>query len=172
MAQALGPVTILTPVSRVNVDLNVPMIFLGGPIQGSEDWQTKAIEMLRLLALGPLYIANPRLIERGLVTYEEQVDWETKHLYLASQKGCVLFWLAKETQVIPGRCHAQTSRFEIGEHFGYFQANQCRLAVGIASGFSGERYIRHRFRNDLDIHDDLQATCQAAISEMFDGRER
>ena len=144
----------------------LPHLFLAGPIMGAERWQDRAVSYLQGTP-GSFILCNPRReIDREEdftdLQYEEQVDWETEHLHKAATTGCVLFWLAKEQEHFCHRAYAQTTRFELGEHFMGLVLSQ-RLVVGIEPGFSGERYLRHRFkRNGLQVDSELQTLCLRA----------
>ena len=76
-------------------DIEGPLIFLAGPIQGGYEWQDQSIEIIQ--SLDPeINIANPRRDEtykKGKFTQEmfnEQVDWETHHLRRAGEYGFIL----------------------------------------------------------------------------------
>src|SRR5437867_367571 len=140
------PGQILVPPDIVPIE--GPLVFLAGPIQGSPDWQSEAIALLQQLA-PELHVASPRLeyLDDTFV-YERQVDWETHHLRLAAQIGAILFWLAREVEHRSDRAYAQTTRFELAEWKLRHERDGVKLVVGIENGFSGARYIRHRFAQD------------------------
>lgn len=76
------------------------------------------------------------------------------------------FWLPKESNKIPGRAYAQTSRIELGEWKVRHERDGAKLAIGIERGFSGERYIRRRFGQDcpdVPILSNLTDTCKATL---------
>lgn len=131
------------------------VIFLAGPIQGAHDWQALAVSLLaaeakKISAPIPLpeyrlVIANPRAPGEWHKDYNGQVDWETRWLEVASRKGCILFWCAKEAEHYCNRPHGQTTRFELGEWLGRKQVQPAvRLAIGIEDGFTNARYIGRR----------------------------
>ena len=146
-----------------------PLIFLAGPIQGCRDWQKDAIEILQRLAPS-VNIANPRReYMGGTFVYSAQVDWETHHLRMAGENGVILFWLECEEKHDPHRAFAQTSRFEIGECKVRHERDGARLVIGIDEGFSGAKYIRHRFGQDcpkVPIVSSLEDACKAAVAEL------
>ncbi len=152
------------------VDINGPLIFLAGPIQGNSGWQQEAIQYLQQLAPA-CHIASPRYDKSTLgFVYAQQVDWETHHLQRAAQQGAILFWLAKEQQHVCERAYAQTSRFELGEWKARAEREPINLVVGIEDGFSGERYIRHRLSHDcpqVPICNTLSETCQKAVEQIL-----
>ncbi|QEL13743.1 nucleoside 2-deoxyribosyltransferase domain-containing protein [Limnoglobus roseus] len=142
-----------------------PLIFLAGPIQGAPDWQSEAVRWFAENAPG-VTIASPRRAYRpGEFDYAAQVDWETHHLRAAAEDGVILFWLAKEVVPTPGRAYAQTSRFELAEWKVRHERDGTKLVVGIEPGFSGERYICHRFGQDcpaVPLCGTLAETCRTA----------
>jgi len=152
------------------IDISGGIIFLAGPIQGADPWQEKAIKIIRELDNAP-HIACPRRPapirkEFGKAEYEAQVDWETHYLRKAGLSGVVMFWLAKEFEHICTRTYAQTSRLELGEWKIRHERDAIKLAIGIESGFTNERYIRRRFGQDCSnivVCSSLQETCKQAI---------
>lgn len=158
--------TIIAPEYVENI--SKPVIFLAGPIQGADDWQTEAMNYIK--SKNPnIIIASPRRDKFSRdFKYDEQVDWETHYLNEAAKKGGIIFWLAKEKEHIEGRDYAQTSRFELGEWKAKHEIYGVKLVIGIEPGFSGERYIRKRLSQDcpeIEIQDTLEATCQKALKE-------
>jgi calcineurin-like phosphoesterase family protein len=135
------------------------VIFLAGPIQGAPNWQDEVIRQLtgiftKLSVNRNIVICSPR---RGAMEttfeYDEQVNWESYHLDLASKYGVLVFWLPLEEAVVEGRSYAQTTRFEIGEWFAKGQNIQdLKLSFGVEPGFSGARYIVKKF---IDAYPDI-----------------
>jgi hypothetical protein len=142
-----------------------PLVFLAGPIQGAPDWQDEAGRLLAALAPA-LHVASPRRrYLPGEFDYAAQVDWETHHLRRAAASGAILFWLAREAVPTPGRAYAQTTRFELAEWKVRHERDGVRLVVGIEAGFTGERYVRHRFAQDcpgVALCESLAETCRRA----------
>jgi hypothetical protein len=143
-----------------------PLVYLAGPIQGAPDWQADAIAWFAAHAPG-LNIASPRReCLPGEFDHAVQVDWESHHLQRAADCGVILFWLARETIVIPGRSYAQTTRFELAEWKVRHERDGIRLVVGIEEGFSGARYIRRRFAQDcpaVSVVASLAEACRLAV---------
>lgn len=134
-------------------EVNPPLIFLAGPIQGAEHWQNK----------------GRRDYLDGEFVYEAQVDWETRYLNEAAKKGLILFWLAKEAEHDNKRSYAQTSRFELAEWKVKHERDGVKLVLGIEDGFTGAQYIRHRFSQDcpeIPILDSLEKTCEKAVKML------
>ena len=149
------------------------IIFLAGPIQGAENWQQVAIEIITN-QLSNIDIANPRkdFIDEKFI-YEEQVDWETKYLNEAAKSGVILFWLAKEHTHNCNRAYAQTTRFELAEWKAKHENNKnINIVLGIEDGFSNKRYITRRFNQDcpeIKICDSLYDTCMEVIKIIKGG---
>lgn len=140
------------------------LIFLAGPIQGTEDWQGKAIELISK-ENPKMNIASPRGdYSNRQFDYNTQVDWETYHLNLAAKKGTIFFWLAKEKEHISNRAFAQTTRFEIGEWTTkYGQDKNIKLLIGIELGFSGQKYLLRRIGQnypEIKIYSALEEMCK------------
>ena len=73
-----------------------PLVFLAGPIQGAEDWQERAIELISR-ENPALNVASPRGdYSSRKFDYNAQVDWETYYLNQAAKYGGGLFLLAKK----------------------------------------------------------------------------
>ncbi|MBN2052526.1 hypothetical protein JW756_03410 [Candidatus Woesearchaeota archaeon] len=155
------------------IQINAPLIFLAGPIQGAERWQDRAIEIIQRNAR-ELYIANPRRpisdkTKKKDFTqemYDEQVDWERYYLKKACNNGVILFWMAKEKEHDCKRAYAQTTRQEFGEHKQLHQLLGVRIAVGIEEGYTGARYVRKTLKDDcpeIKIYSTLEDTCNEAI---------
>lgn len=142
-----------------------PVVFLAGPIKGAPDWQGEAIRWFAEHGPG-IAVASPRRTDRTTeFDYDTQVEWETHHLRRAADRGVILFWLAREVVSVPGRAYAQTTRFELAEWKMRHERDGARLVLGIEDGFSGERYIRHRFDRDcpqVPVVSSLPAACAAA----------
>jgi hypothetical protein len=161
--------------NQINLDnMDAPLIFLAGPIQGAEDWQTKAVEIIESVD-DQVYIASPRRKETHqgdfpTEMYNEQVDWETKHLRIAGHVGSILFWLAKEKEHNCERAYAQTTRFELAEWKVHNKLRGSELSLGIEKGFTGSKYIKRRFEQDcsgINIFDNLEDTCKEAVRLAF-----
>lgn len=162
---------VLFPPTIVQEKRDDRFIFLAGPIQGAPRWQDKAVE---LLSDTGTVLASPRTSEDWHGDYYGQVDWELHYLKRAYSTGCILFWLACQTEETPGRSYAQTTRFELGEWIGRAigRNDPSGIVVGIEPGFTNERYLRHRIKqarqgllwDDFQIHSTLEDTCTAAAA--------
>lgn len=147
------------------VQVEGPVVFLAGPIQGAPDWQAEAVRWFTEHAPW-LTVASPRReYLPGEFDYAAQVNWETIYLRRAAPCGVILFWLAREAVNVPGRSFAQTTRFELAEWKIRHERDGTRLVIGIEDGFSGARYIRHRFSSDcpdVPVASCLSAACVIA----------
>jgi hypothetical protein len=148
------------------IEIDEPIIFLAGPIQGAPDWQQKAARLIHRQA-PHIVVASPRKdYLDGTFVHEKQVDWETYNLRAAGKLGVVAFWLAKQTIETPGRAYAQTTRFELAEWKMRHQYEGAKLTLGIEEDFGNERYIRRRFAQDCPdvlITKSLAAMCLNAV---------
>jgi hypothetical protein len=160
--------TLFTPPKYIE-DKDSPVIFLAGPIQGADNWQKKAAEIISQNK--EILIASPRRdidIDRDFDerVYMEQVDWETYHLNRAAQNGVILFWLANEHRHFRERAYAQTTRFELGEWIAKNKYEEAKVVVGIDNAFTGQKYLLHRLPKenpDIPIFSTLEETCKKAV---------
>ncbi|MDF3130116.1 nucleoside 2-deoxyribosyltransferase domain-containing protein [Kiritimatiellaeota bacterium B1221] len=163
------PVQVISP--NEHPEFTHPVIFLAGPIQGAPDWHTEAIDWFQKHA-ADLTIATPKRIHFDQkVSYEEQVDWETRYLNQAALTGVVLFWLAREQNHSCERPFAQTTRFELGEWKAKHEQTGCSMVLGIDEGFSNTRYFHRRFGQDcpkVPICQTLEETCAKALELIID----
>ncbi len=158
---------VYTPTNYIEQEVMSPVIFLAGPIQGTGDWQSDAIDIIHTQR-PDIIIASPRRdYLPGDFVYDRQVDWETFHLRKAGKDGTILFWLAKELDHDCNRAYAQTTRAELFEWKVRHERDGAKLVIGIEEGFSGAKYIQRRFSQDcpqVPILETLIQTCQSAIS--------
>lgn len=160
-------------VAPEHAEVDGPVIFLAGPIQGATSWQDDAVTILRGMGDG-FAIASPRRpwdVHKEFTTgmYNEQVDWETRWLRRAAAGGVILFWLARERRHDCGRAHAQTTRFELAEWKECARRGEVQMAIGIDEGFTGARYVRRRFAQDcpqVPLCATLEETCRAAVERL------
>ncbi|MEI6266404.1 MAG: nucleoside 2-deoxyribosyltransferase domain-containing protein [bacterium] len=147
-----------------------PMIFLAGPIKGSERWQEVAMEYIHEIDPN-IYLASPRRVldrqkDFTQEMYNEQVDWETEYLNRCAREGAIIFWLASEKEHYCERPFAQTTRFELAEWKVKHENTGANLVIGIEDGFTNHRYIKRRFSQDcpeVPFFTDLKSTCLKAV---------
>jgi hypothetical protein len=128
------------------------VIFLAGPIQGSSNWHDVIIDKIKSIDINKnIIICSPKRLNSNNFIYDEQVNWESYHLELASKQGIIVFWLAEEKYPVEGRSYAQTTRFELGEWWtkGQYIKN-FKILVGAEEGFNGLRYIIKKFKDKYD----------------------
>lgn len=169
------------------------VIFLAGPIQGSEDWHKQCYNFLKkeyerlstsykeLLPWKPLFpnlvVCSPRRqsgIEKNEFEYKDQVLWETHHLRLAGKQGVVLFWFSNEKeQIIENgkiRPYAKTSRFEFGEWKTRHDLTGANVVLGLDTDWSKEKYFLTRIEqdgSDIPVCYTLEETAKESIKLCF-----
>jgi hypothetical protein len=168
-------------------ELEVPVIFLAGPIRGGDDWQYRFIkEIEKDLERGT--IVNPvryegdhplfSVKEKGDENhFESQTLWERYYLATASKKGCIVFYLPCESKINPrtsGLPYARDSYGELGEWRGrMIYDNKINLVVGADKDFPGLDVIEKNFkamRPDFGIHYSLEDTVRKTI-EIIHGQK-
>lgn len=167
------------------------VVFLAGPIQGSEDWHSKCFELFKIeyqklqdsykqLRWDPqfpnLIVCSPRRqygIKKSF-DYKEQVLWETHHLRLSGKQGVVLFWFENEKeQIIENgklRPYAKTSRFEFGEWKTRHDLLGTNVVLGLDTEWSNEKYFKARIDQDgstIPICYNLEDTVKETIKLCF-----
>jgi hypothetical protein len=153
-------------------ELNGPLIFLAGPIQGAPDWHAEALRLLR--PFPGIHIANPKLPEDDLesgtnpaVPAAARIDWEHHYLERAGAQGVLLFWLPREAKHFCDRAYAQTSRFELGEAVTRHRWQGINVVVGVETGFTNARYLRQTIGKKapgIPLCSTLTETCAAALA--------
>ncbi|MBI4440803.1 hypothetical protein HY639_01420 [Candidatus Woesearchaeota archaeon] len=152
------------------IEITDPLIFLAGPIQGAPNWHQDAIALLHSMQPGQLLACPKRFDDSWKCDFAAQVDWETYHLRHAGKNGAIMFWLAKEAAHYCDRAYAQTTRFELAEWTTRHHLNGSKIVVGIENGFSGARYIRHRFAQDcpdVPLCSTLEEACKSTIAQII-----
>lgn len=124
-------------------------VFLGGAIQGSEEWQFNVP-----VIPGVTWIC-PRRLKYSNFDYNEQVSWEHLGMLVSN---IILFWIPSPAEVIPGRSYAQTTRFELGECIG----RDRHVIVGCSPDIPGRRYFSLKHRGT--VHETLEDCISELIS--------
>jgi hypothetical protein len=148
-------VTIINPVDDRELGAAEPLLFIAGPVQGAPDYQMEFARVV-LDRRPDFVVATPRVpaeLDRQTFNYDNQVDWEERHLWRAAQLGGVAFWFAAQDPALPhrpGRAYAQTTRIEIGKIVGWRRFMPLNLAVGFDADYAGgsQRYIRRMLHRD------------------------
>ena len=137
---------------EVDVPLDVPVVFLAGPVQGAPNYQDRFAR--HILEQRPdVAVASPRrtVEDQALFDADEQVRWEieSRERAFMFHMGVTGIWLAaqEDDPTYPaGRAYAQTTRIELGETVGRYVASGgvVRFEVGIDPAYTGgsEGYIR------------------------------
>lgn len=165
------------PFKWYNQDAN-KLLFLAGPIKGSDDWQSQAIATINKLEPS-IAIANPRrenMDELNPNEWTVQVEWETLHLRMASANGGIMFWLAPEINHDCSNPFAKTTRFEFAEWLTHYKYRKqlnpdkpLKIILGIDDKFPGRDYIIYRVFSDCPefvVATTLEETCQLAVDVL------
>lgn len=163
-------------------NLDLPTIFLAGPVQGAHDWQSEMGEQL-LRSGFSMNVASPRRADmedpavRAAFDQEAQfaqIDWELHNIHQAIKFGVlVVNFVAQDTSIEypAGRAYAQTTRFEaggaiLGQEFFDGHAN---IALRIDPQYRGgnETYIRRiANRSNIPVLTDNGGLVGAVLSKL------
>ena len=153
-----------------------PVIFLAGPIHGAPPWQPHAFDLIRELD-GTMIVVTPRRFHSPdhyryrttstLQTFHRQRAWERHYMDMASQRGCVLFWLPGPAGPLDGMVYGATTRYEMGLWSSRFAHDS---TVGLCVGTDGAFPTVHTIAYDLEhemagrtVHTTLEDTVRAAV---------
>jgi hypothetical protein len=155
----------------------VPLIFLGGPINGAPNWQDKAVTTI--LSKAPeLFVASPRRGVRETIAphvlkgnesvFPRQRVWERYYLKLASRKGAIMFWLPGEEAHDPAHSYGAMTRVELGQWMTEYRFDQTvSFCLGSDGHFPGLDPIKYDLSLDapdkLPLFGSLEETCAEAI---------
>src|SRR3712207_3705221 len=91
----------LTPPRHVGIDESLPVIFLGGPIDGTSDFQTPLARRL-IDATDDLFVASPRSPENPEEhgTHRRSF-WHEAYIGRATFNGVASFWFAAREPDLP-----------------------------------------------------------------------
>jgi hypothetical protein len=164
------------------------LFYLGGPVLGADDWQSHAVEGIdRRVASAtvavpcswkephPLYsfCSTTPISEK----WARQLDWEDELMLEAATpgkiRGCLIFWLAKESFEHPrmdGNAYGIDTIGELGvwrARLGY--QPEFRVVIGAEPEFPRLDLIKRDFEKKapgrIFFHDSLDATLNAAVIE-------
>lgn len=174
---------IILPKNRIE-NIDGPLIFLAGPVQGAPRWQDRAIEMIHANN-SEIYVAAPSLnvreeyFEARMRSAENdflyQLDWERNYLELASKKGVILFWLPNQIEAMPinqktgfSQPYARDTRPETaGWGWRLLEYKpKTNIVVGAEEYFDGINVITRNFlrvKPNMKFYSTLEQTCQKAI---------
>lgn len=166
-----------------------PLIFLAGPVRGGGDWQYQAYTEIEQ-QLDHFEVAIPMRYEKdypghpllgkqapstsGSPVFPRQLAWENYYMRRASKHGCLMFWLAFESEEHPHpgpEPFAMDSRREIGKWTAYLEHNpELKVVVGADPRFYGLDQIQRELNDTLGdglhfpIHSTLEDTVRAAVA--------
>lgn len=147
----------------LTAQLDGPLVYLAGPMQGAANWQRDAIEVLGDFA-PDLHVACPRArVFRGGT--DEHLAWERTYTARAMSEGVILCWLARERAHRCSRSYGAQVRFELGAWAAQSARGELRLVVGIERGFADRAYLVRRLTLDypqVPICRTLRQACAAA----------
>jgi len=164
------------------------LYFLAGPIRGGGDWQHLMCTAIWQHHPGACIACPCRWnYLHPLSTYfatgdesrfKRQLEWEQYYLKRAGLgssrwRGCVIFWLGCEDKQNPHpgpEPYAMDTRGELGEWRMRMCYEGARVVVGGHPEFHGLSQIERNFRavvgDDFVIHQSIDATARAAVSEV------
>ncbi len=174
---------------RTEIDRDVPVFFIAGPVLGGGDWQAEMCRIFhRLIGDKEFYIACPcrwtsdhslseHFVPGSTDQFSSQTFWERHWLDRAGKylgkRGCVLFWLAEESREHPrldDQPYARDTYSELGEWRGRMMCTLgTRAVVGAEPNFPGLSVIQKNFDSALQlpkfpIYSTMEETAQAAIN--------
>ncbi len=182
---------LIPPETLVRIDVSdPPLFFLEGPVIGTSDWQSHAIEELQE-QIGDCYVATSRKYDwshplsqfkvQGTDTlFDSKHSWKRHFASLAAHSGCLIFWLACEDGMMPKRHDAPYARetyVSLGEWLTHMQYNpRLQVVVGAEPNFPGICDIRNDFNRGLKtslfpVHVTLKATIKAAVDKVRAARK-
>jgi hypothetical protein len=167
-------IDIYLPEKRVQT--SKPLIFLAGPIRGTSDWQSEAIQYF-LDKEADVAIANPRrtvapgleqYVREGTIPCERQRAWELDELEVAARTGAIVFWLQGETEHKCEKSYGAMTRAELGHWLArYAMSPSVPFVIGSDGKFSELDTLLvdvQRFAPDLlPLYSTLAETCGRAL---------
>ena len=117
-------IDLLIPKDYISKFKRLPIIFLAGPILSAPNWQDEAIKIFAEKKEDLTIITPRRGIRERIAKYiikgEEnyfprQRAWERHYLDIASNIGCIMFWLPGEEIHNCNKIYSSTTRVELGE---------------------------------------------------------
>jgi hypothetical protein len=173
---------LLLPKTKPNLDpfLDVPLIFLAGPIRGGGDWQKVMMEKL-MTRFTSLIVVNPSRYQADHSHYHLRIDgednhfphqtaWEAYFLEKAARghkKGCVIFWLGDQKEPRGDGQYARETLGELGAWRTHkFYDSTVRLIVGYEKKFPGLEQILKNFTlalPDFSFHETMDSVVEATF---------
>ncbi len=156
--------------------IEVPLIFLAGPIGNAPEWQDEATKII--FSKGEdVIVVNPRryvasdlqkyLITNNNTPFPRQRAMERHYLDFASRKGAIMFWLPGEEKHKCEKVYGAMTRYEIAQwSTRYCFDNSLRITIGTDGKFSEFHTIAYDLKLDapqIKINQTLEETCNQAI---------
>ena len=173
---------IILPKTFVNkAIITDPLFFVAGPVQGGAYWQEKCcIELSRLVpsffAVVPCRWRENNALFRfraeGIQnSFTRQVEWEYYYLKLIverakSRRGCLLFWLPKQSNWKPrvdGLPYGVSTQGELGRWGATAALTGSHIVVGAEPDFPNLRVIRENLR--LDFGQNIEFPISPTLEE-------
>jgi len=131
-------------------------IFLAGPSPGTKkhyNWRPEALEILEDIEFeGTVFVPLYRDGE-WLDDPEGQMDWELKHLDMAS---VIVFWIPRDLETLPG--------FTTNVEYGLYLKSG-KIVLGFPKGTPKIDYIEYiGKKNNVPVYYDLEETLRKAVS--------
>lgn len=164
----------------MKIETDVPVLFLAGPIRNAPKWHEDAVAIL-LEINREIFIAAPvrhlrwdliQLAEKDTGLYqqfERQRAWEQYYLYAAAQKGCIVFWLPKESECKDDihKVYAHITMMELGQWIARCKTNRgINLVIGTDGHFPEWSTIEFEIKTEIPhvrIFSTLKETLDAAL---------
>lgn len=153
-----------------------PLIFLAGPIRSGPNWHDEAVLYLaskdeNLTIVSPRRFVRdpiaPYIVKSNSEYFPRQRAWERHYLDYASRKGCIMFWLAGETEHDCNKSYGAMTRVELGQWMTRYSIdNSIKFCVGGDGKFSEENTIAFDLSIDAPdkkIFRTLEETCDEAL---------
>jgi hypothetical protein len=166
---------------KTHIDkLNVPLIFLAGPIRSAPNWQDDAIKILFSKEQN-LIIASPRksvgsfsqkyIVKGNQDYFPRQRAWERHYLDIASKYGSIMFWLPEEEEHHCEKAYGAMTRVELGQAMTNYRYNKnFKFCVGSDGNFSELSTILYDLSLDApdkEVFHTLEETCEEALRLAF-----
>lgn len=175
--------------NRITIGNTIPLVFLEGPVQGADDWQTPFAHHL-LDTVEDIAVASPRVTaeheahlkssdpQEKTRASERQVAYEFLARRRAFQFGAIALWYAPQNPSLPyptGRRYGKTTPIENGEVWGHLMHKpDYPFIVGydpsfIESGENSRGYISRNhalmgIKEHESLDDVFNATVDAVVS--------
>ncbi len=166
---------------KVKIIPTQPVIFLAGPIRNAPHWHDEAIKFL-LNENADVFIASPRrtihadlikfveLDNNSYEIFERQRTWERYYLDAASENGCIVFYLPKESEIKddPNKVYAHITMMELGEWIArYKHDREIGLIVATDGNFPEWSTVKYELEQDgIPYVDSLEKGLKYALSHI------